>query len=152
MLGEIVAGRGDDLPVSALPPDGTFPTGTARWEKRNIAQEIPVWDEQLCIQCGKCVLVCPHAVIRAKIYDSSLLANAPQTFKIAKPRWREFQDLRYTLQVSPEDCTGCALCVEVCPVKSKSEAKHKAINMAPQAPLREHESQELGVLPVHPGI
>jgi pyruvate-ferredoxin/flavodoxin oxidoreductase len=141
VLGEIVAGRGDDLPVSALPPDGTFPTGTAKWEKRNIAQEIPVWDEQLCIQCGKCVLVCPHAVIRAKVYDSSLLENAPQTFKIAKPRWREFQDLRYTLQVSPEDCTGCALCVEVCPVKSKSEAKHKAINMAPQAPLREHESK-----------
>ncbi|MGB4784370.1 MAG: pyruvate:ferredoxin (flavodoxin) oxidoreductase [Candidatus Acidiferrum sp.] len=141
VLGEIVAGRGDDLPVSALPPDGTFPTGTAKWEKRNIAQEIPVWDEQLCIQCGKCVLVCPHAVIRAKVYDSSLLENASQTFKIAKPRWREFQDLRYTLQVSPEDCTGCALCVEVCPVKSKSEAKHKAINMAPQAPLREQESK-----------
>jgi pyruvate-ferredoxin/flavodoxin oxidoreductase len=141
VLGEIIAGRGDDLPVSALPPDGTFPTGTAKWEKRNIAQEIPIWDEQLCIQCGKCVLVCPHAVIRAKVYDSSLLANAPLTFKIAKPRWREFQDLRYTLQVSAEDCTGCALCVEVCPVKSKSEAKHKAINMAPQAPLREPESK-----------
>ena len=140
VLGEIVAGRGDDLPVSALPPDGTFPTGTAKWEKRNIAQEIPVWDEQLCIQCGKCALVCPHAVIRAKVYDSSLLEDAPQTFKTAKPRWRD-QDLRYTLQVSPEDCTGCALCVEVCPVKSKSEAKHKAINMAPQAPLREHESK-----------
>jgi pyruvate-ferredoxin/flavodoxin oxidoreductase len=141
VLGEIVAGRGDDLPVSALPPDGTFPTGTAKWEKRNIAQEIPVWDAQLCIQCGKCVLVCPHAVIRAKVYDSLLLTNAPLTFKIAKPRWREFQDLRYTLQVSPEDCTGCALCVEVCPVKSKSEAKHKAINMAPQIPLREPESK-----------
>jgi len=141
VLGEIVAGRGDDLPVSAFPPDGTFPTGTAKWEKRNIAQEIPVWDEQLCIQCGKCVLVCPHAVIRAKVYDSSLLANAPESFKTAKPRWREFQDLRYTLQVAPEDCTGCALCVEICPAKSKSEAKHKAINMAPQAPLREPESK-----------
>jgi pyruvate-ferredoxin/flavodoxin oxidoreductase len=141
VLGEIVAGRGDDLPVSALPPDGTFPTGTAKWEKRNIAQEIPVWDEQLCIQCGKCVLVCPHAVIRAKVYDSSLLASAPQTFKSEKPRWREFQDLRYTLQVAPEDCTGCGLCVEICPAKSKSEAKHKAINMAPQALLREPESK-----------
>ncbi len=139
VLGEIVAGRGDDLPVSALPPDGTFPTGTARWEKRNIAQEIPVWAEQLCIQCGKCVLVCPHAVIRSKVYDSSLLANAPQAFKSERPRWREFQDLRYTLQVAPEDCTGCGLCVEICPAKSKSEAKHKAINMAPQAPLREPE-------------
>ena len=141
VLAEIVAGRGDALPVSALPPDGTFPTGTAKWEKRNIAQEIPIWDEQLCIQCGKCVLVCPHAVIRAKVYDSPLLANAPQAFKTTKPRWREFEDLRYTLQVSPEDCTGCALCVEICPAKSKSEARHKAINMAPQASLREPESK-----------
>jgi len=144
VLSEIIAGRGNDLPVSALPPDGTFPTGTAKWEKRNIAQEIPIWDEQLCIQCGKCVLVCPHAVIRAKVYDSLLLANAPQTFKNAKPRWRELQDLKYTLQVSPEDCTGCALCVEICPAKSKSEAKHRAINMAPQAPLRERESKNWG--------
>ena len=110
------------------------------WEKRNIAQQIPVWDEQLCIQCGKCVLVCPHAVIRAKVYDSLLLGDAPAGFKSEKPRWREFENLRYTLQVSPEDCTGCELCVEVCPVKSKSEAKHKAINMQPQAPLREAES------------
>jgi len=141
VLGEIIAGHGDDLPVSAFPADGTFPTGTAMWEKRNIAQEIPVWDEELCIQCGKCVLVCPHAVIRAKVYDSSLLHNAPESFKSSKPRWREFETLRYTLQTAPEDCTGCALCVEVCPAKSKSEAKHKAINMAAQAPLREPESK-----------
>jgi pyruvate-ferredoxin/flavodoxin oxidoreductase len=141
VLGELIAGRGDELPVSALPPDGTFPTGSAKWEKRNIAQEIPVWDEVLCIQCGKCVLVCPHAVIRAKVYDNGLLANAPEHFKSAKPRWREFETLRYTLQVAPEDCTGCTLCVEVCPAKSKSEAKHKAINMAAQAPLREPESK-----------
>jgi pyruvate-ferredoxin/flavodoxin oxidoreductase len=140
VLGTIVAGRGDSLPVSAMPLDGTFPTGTAKWEKRNIAQQTPVWDEQLCIQCGKCVLVCPHAVIRAKVYDASLLGNAPAAFKSAKPRWREFESLRYTLQVSPEDCTGCRLCVEVCPAKSKSEAKHKAINMEAQAPLREAES------------
>jgi pyruvate-ferredoxin/flavodoxin oxidoreductase len=140
ILGAIIAGRGDSLPVSAMPVDGTFPTGTAAWEKRNIAQEIPVWDEQLCIQCGKCVLVCPHAVIRAKIYDSSLLGRAPATFRSAKPRWREFESLRYTLQVSPEDCTGCGLCVEICPAKSKSEVKHKAINMEAQAPLREPES------------
>jgi pyruvate-ferredoxin/flavodoxin oxidoreductase len=140
VLGAIIAGRGDSLPVSAMPVDGTFPMGTAAWEKRNIAQEIPVWDEQLCIQCGKCVLVCPHAVIRAKIYDSSLLGRAPATFKSAKPRWREFESLRYTLQVSPEDCTGCGLCVEICPAKSKSEVKHKAINMEAQAPLREPES------------
>src|SRR6476646_7063617 len=140
VIGPMIAGRGDDLPVSAMPVDGTFPTGTATWEKRNIAQQIPVWDEQLCIQCGKCVLVCPHAVIRAKVYDALLLGNAPEGFKSEKPRWREFESLRYTLQVSPEDCTGCELCIEVCPVKSKSEAKHKAINMQPQAPLRERES------------
>jgi pyruvate-ferredoxin/flavodoxin oxidoreductase len=139
VLGPIISGHGDSLPVSAMPADGTFPTDTARWEKRNIAQEIPVWDEELCIQCGKCVLVCPHAVIRAKVYDDSLLAGAPPSFKSAKPRWREFEALQYTLQVAPEDCTGCRLCVEVCPAKSKSEAKHKAINMHPQAPLREAE-------------
>ena len=140
-LGPIIAGHGDDLPVSAMPVDGTFPTGTAKWEKRNITQQIPVWDEQLCIQCGKCVMVCPHAVIRAKVYDSSLRAGAPATFKSAKPRWRQFETMLYTLQVSPEDCTGCRLCVEVCPAKSKSEAKHKAINMEPQAPLRQAESE-----------
>jgi pyruvate-ferredoxin/flavodoxin oxidoreductase len=140
VIGPMIAGRGDELPVSAMPVDGTFPTGTAMWEKRNIAQQIPVWDEQLCIQCGKCVLVCPHAVIRAKIYDASLLGNAPAGFKSEKPRWREFESLRYTLQVSPEDCTGCRLCVEVCPAKSKSEAKHKAINMQPRPSIREAES------------
>ena len=140
VMGTIIAGNGDALPVSALPIDGTFPTGTAQWEKRNIAQQIPVWDTELCIQCGKCVLVCPHAVIRAKVYDSSLLSNAPPTFKTAKPRWREFESLRYTLQVAPEDCTGCRLCVEICPAKSKSEVKHKAINMEMQAPLRQQES------------
>jgi len=140
VLGTIITGNGDSLPVSAMPIDGTFPTGTAMWEKRNIAKEIPVWDEALCIQCGKCVLVCPHAVIRAKVYDSSLLKDAPATFKSSKPRWREFETLKYTLQVAPEDCTGCKLCVEVCPAKSKSEVKHKAINMEDQAPLRKPES------------
>ena len=140
VLGTIITGNGDALPVSAMPIDGTFPTGTAMWEKRNIAKEVPVWDEDLCIQCGKCVLVCPHAVIRAKVYDSSLLNNKPETFKSAKPRWREFETLRYTLQVAPEDCTGCKLCVEVCPAKSKTEVKHKALNMAPQDPLRDAES------------
>jgi pyruvate-ferredoxin/flavodoxin oxidoreductase len=139
VLGTIIAGRGDDLPVSAMPLDGTFPTGTAKWEKRNIAQQVPVWDEDICIQCGKCVLVCPHAVIRAKVYDSSLLAGAPSTFKSSKPRWRGLDNLKYTLQVAPEDCTGCQLCVEICPVKSKSDAKHKAVNMEPQTPLREAE-------------
>ncbi len=139
VLGAIISGRGNELPVSAMPPDGTFPTGTAKWEKRNIALEIPVWDEPLCIQCGKCVLVCPHSVIRAKVYDDSLLRGAPPTFKSAKPRWREFESMKYTLQVAPEDCTGCALCVEICPAKSKTDPEHKAINMAPQPPLRETE-------------
>jgi pyruvate-ferredoxin/flavodoxin oxidoreductase len=135
----IIAGRGDELPVSALPNDGTWPTGTAQWEKRNIALEIPVWDEQLCIQCGKCVVVCPHSVIRSKVYDPAFNGASPPTFKFAAARWREFTNMRYSLQVAPEDCTGCELCVQVCPVKSKSEARHKAINMAPQEPLREPE-------------
>ncbi len=136
VLGAMAAGHGDLLPVSALPAGGTFPTGTAKWEKRNIAQFIPVWDEQLCIQCGKCVMVCPHAVIRAKVYDSSLLPGAPASFRSAKPKWRGMDDELYTLQVSPEDCTGCQLCVEVCPAKSKTDPAHKALNMEPQQPLR----------------
>ena len=136
---EIIAGRGDLLPVSAMPVDGTFPSGTTRWERRNIALDIPVWDEKICIQCGKCVLVCPHAVIRAKVYDAALLADAPPTFKAVPARWKEHKEKKYTLQVAPEDCTGCALCVEVCPVKNKSEARLKAVNMAPQPPLREAE-------------
>ncbi|MFQ5946071.1 MAG: pyruvate:ferredoxin (flavodoxin) oxidoreductase, partial [Anaerolineae bacterium] len=137
----MIARQGDDLPVSALPPDGTYPSGTARWEKQNIALEIPVWDPEICIQCGKCVLVCPHAVIRGKVFDPELLAAAPPTFKSAPARWREFAKLHYSLQVSPEDCTGCSLCVEVCPVKNKSEVRLKAVNMMPQPPLREPESQ-----------
>ncbi|MGD0775171.1 MAG: pyruvate:ferredoxin (flavodoxin) oxidoreductase [Candidatus Solibacter sp.] len=140
VLAQIIAGNGDDLPVSAMPIDGTFPSATAQWEKRNIALEIPVWDEALCIQCGKCVLVCPHAVIRAKVYDDSYLGNAPATFKAVPARWKDMKDRKYTLQVAPEDCTGCTLCVEVCPAKSKSEVKHRAINMAPQPALRESEA------------
>jgi pyruvate-ferredoxin/flavodoxin oxidoreductase len=141
VLGEIAAGRGDLLPVSALPAGGTFPTATAQWEKRNIAQFIPVWDKDLCIQCGKCVMVCPHAVIRAKVYSPDLATDAPATFQWAKPKWKGMEQDRYTLQVAPEDCTGCAICVEVCPVKSKSDASKKAINMAPQVPLRESERE-----------
>jgi pyruvate-ferredoxin/flavodoxin oxidoreductase len=135
----MIAGAGDLLPVSALPPDGTFPSGTTRWEKRNIALEIPVWDTDLCIQCGKCVLVCPHSVIRAKVVPAEAVAGAPPTFKTAPARWREFADALFTLQVAPEDCTGCSLCVEVCPAKSKSEVRHKAINMMPQPPIRQAE-------------
>jgi pyruvate-ferredoxin/flavodoxin oxidoreductase len=140
VLAQIIAGNGDDLPVSAMPIDGTFPTGTAQWEKRNIALEIPEWDQDLCIQCGKCVLVCPHSVIRAKVYDDSYLGNAPATFKAVPARWKDMKDRKYTLQVAPEDCTGCTLCVQVCPAKSKSEVKHRAINMVPQPPLREAEA------------
>ena len=141
VLGQIAAGKGDLIPVSAIPAGGAFPSGTAQWEKRNIAQFIPVWDKDLCIQCGKCAMVCPHAVIRAKVYSPDLADKAPATFKWAKPKWKGMEEQRYTLQVAPEDCTGCAVCVEVCPVKSKSDASKKAINMAPQAPLREPERE-----------
>ncbi|MGA3263893.1 MAG: pyruvate:ferredoxin (flavodoxin) oxidoreductase, partial [Terracidiphilus sp.] len=139
VLGQIAGGHGDQLPVSAIPAGGAFPTGTAQWEKRNIAQFIPVWDKELCIQCGKCVMVCPHAVIRAKVYSPKLGDKSPATLQWAKPKWKGMEQDRYTLQVAPEDCTGCAVCVDACPVKSKSDASHKAINMAPQAPLREAE-------------
>jgi pyruvate-ferredoxin/flavodoxin oxidoreductase len=141
VLATIIKGDGDFLPVSALPIDGTFPTGTAQWEKRNIALEIPEWDEKLCIQCGKCVLVCPHAVIRAKVYDGAALAKAPEGFKSAEAKWKTFASQKYTLQVAPEDCTGCALCIEACPAKSKTEVKHRAINMIPQPPVREKEAR-----------
>ncbi len=141
VLGQIAAGQGDLLPVSAIPAGGTFPTGTAQWEKRNIAQFIPVWDKDLCIQCGKCVMVCPHAVIRSKVYPAALGGKAPATFQWAKPKWRGMENDRYTLQVAPEDCTGCGVCVDVCPVKSKSDVSHKAINMEPQAPLRQPERE-----------
>ena len=136
VLGAIYAGRGDELPVSAFPVDGTFPTGTAKWEKRNLALEIPVWDPKICIQCGKCAMVCPHSVIRIKVYDSKELQGAPVTFKSTETRDRELQGLKYTIQVAPEDCTGCGICVEVCPVKNKAETRLKAINMVPQPPLR----------------
>jgi pyruvate-ferredoxin/flavodoxin oxidoreductase len=135
-LGVIYGNRGDELPVSAFTPDGTFPTGTARYEKRNLALEIPVWDEKTCIQCGKCVIICPHATIRMKVYDSKCLEGAPATFKSTDARSPEWKGLKWTLQVAPEDCTGCCLCVEVCPAKNKTEVKLKAINMRPQAPIR----------------
>lgn len=140
VLGEIAAGRGDRVPVSALPVDGTFPTGTTRWEKRDLAEEIPVWNPDICIQCGKCVFVCPHAVIRSKAYTPGLLDGAPATFQSAEARLPAWKGLRYTLQVAPEDCTGCGICVDVCPVRDKSIARIRAINMQPQPPLREAEA------------
>jgi pyruvate-ferredoxin/flavodoxin oxidoreductase len=141
VLGQIIAGKGDELPVSAFPVDGTFPTGTAKWEKRNLALEIPVWDTEICIQCGKCTMVCPHAVIRIKVYDQKYFENAPATFKSTEARDREWKGLKYSIQVAPEDCTGCAICVDVCPAKNKSETRLKAINMQPQPPLREQERE-----------
>ncbi|MEN8149700.1 MAG: pyruvate:ferredoxin (flavodoxin) oxidoreductase [Planctomycetota bacterium] len=138
---EIIAGRGDDLPVSAFPVDGTFPTGTTQWEKRNIALEIPVWDEDVCIQCGKCAMVCPHAAIRSKVYDPAELESAPAAFKSVDFKSKDYEGLSYTIQTAPEDCTGCELCVEVCPAKNKKQPKFKAINMQPQRPLREAERE-----------
>ena len=144
VIGSIMLNPGDQLadhiPVSKLPVDGTFPTSTTMWEKRNISLEIPVWDPDTCIQCNKCSFVCPHGVIRSKVYQESELEGAPETFKSVKARGRDFADgSLFTIQIAPEDCTGCGLCVEVCPAKNKQETRLKAINMAEQAPLRETE-------------
>ena len=136
---EMIAGRGDQLPVSAFPEDGTYPVGTTRWEKRNIAQDVPVWEPDLCIECGKCVMVCPHSTSRAKLCSASDLSDAPAGFKHMPAKWREFPDKLYTIQVAVEDCTGCRLCVEVCPAKDKSNVSRKALNMQPQLPLRDSE-------------
>ncbi len=143
VLGEIIAGRGDDLPVSAFPVDGTYPTGTAQYEKRNIALTIPTWDPDTCTQCGKCAMVCPHATIRIKAYEPELLENAPETFKSIDARNKEFKEdnLKYTIQVAPEDCTGCGVCVEVCPAKQKVDKSKKALVMEPQLPLRTQEAK-----------
>lgn len=137
----MIEGLGDNLPVSAMPIDGTYPSGTTQYEKRNVTTEIPVWDADICIQCGKCVFVCPHSVIRMKIVDGQAVAEAPETFKTAPARFKEYKDDFLSLQVAPEDCTGCALCVEACPVKNKAQPKFKAINMAPQLPIREQEAE-----------
>jgi len=147
VIGEIIAGRGEKLPVSKLPDDGTYPTATTQYEKRNIAEEIPVWEPEVCIQCGECSLICPHAVIRLKAYDPALLKKAPKTFKSVGARGKEFEGLKFTIQVSPEDCTGCGLCVELCPAQEKKDGEktgRKAINMAPQLPLRDQEEDNWG--------
>lgn len=135
----LLAGRGDSLPASSLPVDGVWPTGTSKWEKRNLAQDLPVWDASICIQCNKCIIVCPHAAIRAKHYPAEALKDAPETFRSVPFRSQDVVGHRYTIQVAPEDCTGCRLCINVCPAKDKTNPKHKALDAAPQAPLRETE-------------
>ena len=135
----LLAGKGDHLPVSAFPPDGTWPVATAQWEKRNIAHEIPVWDSKICIQCNKCALICPHAAIRTKVFDNSALEGSPETFKSTDYRGKDYAGQAYSVQVAPEDCTGCSLCVEFCPVKDKTNPRHKAIDMSLQRPLRDAE-------------
>ncbi len=137
VLAKMMIGKGDSLPVSMLPNDGTYPTATTQWEKRNLSLEVPEWEDDICIQCGRCVMVCPHQVIRTKIVGEAELEGAPESFKSAKARWREFPDSLYTLQVAAEDCTGCKLCVEVCPAKDKSNVSRKALNMVEQLPRRE---------------
>ena len=135
----LIAGEGDLLPVSALPVDGTFPSGTAKYEKRAIAQEIPIWDPSICIDCGKCAMVCPHATIRMKVFPSSAVEAAPADFLHKEFRSRELLDHRLTIQVAPDDCTGCGVCVDVCPARSKTDTGHKAINMEPIAEHRDVE-------------
>jgi len=141
VLGEIIAGRGDDLPISVFPNDGTYPTATSQYEKRNIALEIPVWNPEICLQCLKCNAICPHAAIRGKIYDADLLKNAPKTFKSIDAKDKDAAGKKFTIQVAPEDCTGCGVCVEVCPGKDKNNAGKKVINMFSQYPLRKPEAE-----------
>jgi pyruvate-ferredoxin/flavodoxin oxidoreductase len=138
---KIMAGEGESIPVSAMPDDGTWPTATTQWEKRNVALEVPVWDPEVCIQCAKCSIACPHGTIRAKVYDPALLADAPEGFRAADAKGRDFKGLKWTIQVAPEDCTGCGVCVEVCPAKNKTQPHRKAINMAFQIPIRQREAE-----------
>jgi pyruvate-ferredoxin/flavodoxin oxidoreductase len=141
VLGEMIANRGEKLTVSQLPIDGTFPTGSTKYEKRNIAEKIPVWNADLCIQCGNCSMVCPHAVIRLKAYEPTYAVGAPKTFKSVDAKGKELAGLKATLQVAPEDCTGCGACVNICPALDKVNVGRKAINLEPQIPLRETEAE-----------
>jgi len=140
---EMMRGHGDDLPVSKLPVDGTYPSGTAQWEKSNISDLVPLWDEDLCIQCGNCSFVCPHGVIRAKFFNESALEKAPEEFPSAPISARGFPETRYSLQVYVEDCTGCRLCVEACPVRSPDDPEVRAINMGDKKPVFEQEKTNI---------
>ncbi len=148
----MMAGRGDELPVSALPVDGTYPSATTQWEKRNISSFVPIWEPNICIQCGNCSMVCPHGVIRSKFYNEAKLESAPKAFKTAPIDARGFPEIRYTLQVYLEDCTGCGLCVEVCPAKSKEKVGHKAINMAAKEPVLESEKANISFFETLPEV
>jgi pyruvate-ferredoxin/flavodoxin oxidoreductase len=139
VTGVIVAGLGDDLPVSKMPADGTFPTATSQYEKRNIAIDIPVWDEKICIQCGICAFVCPHATVRMKAYDAKALKGAPKTFKSCDCTIPEMKGQKFSIQIAPEDCTGCGACAHNCPAKDKTNPEHKALDMHFQPPLRSQE-------------
>lgn len=139
VLAKIISGDGDDIPVSELPADGTYPTGTSKFEKRNLADEIPVWEPELCIQCAKCSLICPHATIRVKVYDANHLENAPRTFKSTEAKGANWEGMKYTIQIAPEDCTGCEQCAHICPGRDKTNHDRKALTMHSQLPLRETE-------------
>jgi len=141
VIAKMILREGDNLPVSAFPADGTYPTGTTQYEKRNVALQVPLWDPEVCIQCGKCSMACPHAAIRTKVYEPALLDKAPEGFRSVDARGREFAGMKFTVQVSVEDCTGCGLCVEVCPAKDRQNPDRKAINMTEVLPIRERESK-----------
>ncbi len=152
VTGMMIAGLGDQLPVSILPADGTYPTGTTRWEKRNISMYVPVWEPDICIQCGNCSFVCPHSVIRAKFYGASKLRKAPSSFKSAPIDARGIPDTRYTLQIYLEDCTGCGLCVDTCPARSRERTGVKAINMKPKSPILEDELANIQFFDTIPAV
>ena len=141
VIAVMMAGQGDLLPVSAFAPDGTWPTATTQWERRGVAIDVPLWDSEVCIQCNRCALVCPHAAIRAKVYDPSEVAGAPESFRTAAYKAKDFRGQGFTIQVAPDDCTGCTLCVNVCPAKNKANPSRKAINMEALMPVREQERE-----------
>ena len=139
VLGPMMVLQGDKLPVSKLPDDGTFPSGTSKWEKRNIAVEVPQWNPSACIQCGRCTFICPHATIRAKVYDKSYLNDAPEGWQYAEAKWPQYKEQVFTIQIAPEDCTGCGSCVANCPVSKNEDVSKNALTMVPQIDVRDKE-------------